>query len=91
MLDRRTAAAAYMRELVEIFPEATQALETAASHDDLEVGLIDGLHEIIRIARKKEAITDDERVEVRRLLDEALAADRNAVAQIEVVLKILGW
>ena len=79
-----------MRELVEIFPEATQALEAAASHYDREAEFVDGLREIIRIARKKEAITDDERVEVRRLLNEALAVDRNAVAQIEAVLKILG-
>ena len=49
-----------MRELVEIFPEATQALEAAASHYDREAEFVDGLREIIRIARKKEAITDDE-------------------------------
>ena len=89
LLDRRTAAAAYMRELVGIFPEASQALETAASHYDREVEIVEGLREIILDARKKEAMSDDERVEVRRLLDEALAADRSAVAQIEAVLKIL--
>ncbi|MBT4098254.1 MAG: hypothetical protein HOE86_11445, partial [Gemmatimonadetes bacterium] len=74
---------------VGIFPEASQALETAASHYDREVEIVEGLREIILDARKKEAMSDDERVEVRRLLDEALAADRSAVAQIEAVLKIL--
>jgi hypothetical protein len=90
LVDRRTAAAAYMRELVEIFPEAAQVLETAATHYDREVGVVVGLRYIIRADREAGEISDDQRAEVRRLLSEALAADRDAVAQIEAALKIIG-
>jgi hypothetical protein len=79
-----------MRELVEIFPEATQVLETAATHYDREAGAVVGLRDIIRAGSEAGEISDEQRAEVRRLLVEALAADRDAVAQIEAALKIIG-
>ena len=88
--DRRAAAAAYMRELVEIFPEAAEVLETAATHYDREVHSVAALGRIIGAAYEDGAITAEQRAEARRLIAEALAADRAAVAQIQAALKLLG-
>ena len=54
------------------------------------LGVVVGLRYIIRAGREAGEISDDQRAEVRRLLSEALAADRDAVAQIEAALKIIG-
>jgi hypothetical protein len=47
------------------------------------------LYELCTETRKREAITAEERAKAGRLIGEALKADRDAVAQIEVALEIL--
>jgi hypothetical protein len=84
---RRTAAAAYMRELVDIFPDAAGSLQTAAKHYDSEVEHLQPLFDLVdTVARDRRRLTDDERSNVQRLIRAALEADRAAVGQIEVVL-----
>ena len=86
---RRPAAAAYVRELLVVFPEASGHLEAAAQAYDRESEVLKPLHELLHSAHHREAITAEERAEAQRLIDEALAADRDAIAQIEAALAIL--
>ena len=86
---RRLAAAAYARELVTVFPEAKDPLEAAATQYDREVAALEPLYDLLEAARDREAITSSQRAEARRLIGEALAADRAAVARIEAVLAVL--
>ena len=86
---RRLAAAAYARELVTVFPEAKDPLEAAATQYDREVAALEPLYDLLETARDREAITSSQRAEARRLIGEALAADRAAVARIEAVLAVL--
>lgn len=84
---RREAAAAYMRELVGIFPDAKAPLETAAAHYDNELQSVQPLFELCdTVARGKRQPTDEERSDAQRLIGAALAADRAAVGQIELAL-----
>lgn len=87
---RRVAAAAYMRELVAILPEAEAALQSAATYYDAEVEAVVALREIIAAAQEAKAFSLGQKSAVQRLIGEALAADRQAVAQIEAVLARVG-
>ncbi len=85
---RRLAAAAYMRELVKVLPEAAGPLAAAASHYDSEMESLNPLHELLTTARIRESITAGERAEAGKLIGDAFA-EQKAVAQIEAALKIL--
>ena len=88
---RRKAAAAYLRELTDIYPDAAKQLEAAAAHYDREVEAITAIFDICVAAAGTEtkAFTADLRAEIRNLIAEALKADREAVGKIEAALKIL--
>ena len=86
---RRLAAAAYLRELVTIFPEAADALETGATHYDREFEAADPLHELCDAAHQAKTFSAADRARASELVADALRADRDAVAQIEAALRIL--
>ena len=66
-----------------------EPLEAAAIEYDRELESLNPLFDLCDIARERRAFTVEERVEARRLIGEALEADRKAIAQIEAALKIL--
>jgi len=85
--DRRQAAAAYMRELVDILPAAAGPLEAAAAHYDRELEAVGPLFALFdAAAHAGRPMEGSERAELQRLISVALEADRAAVAQIEVAL-----
>ena len=89
---RREAAAAYMRELVGIYLDATKPLEAAAGHYDREAKTIGAIFDIcVEAANTTEdkAFTDDMRARIRPLIDEASEAERAAVEQVEKALEII--
>jgi hypothetical protein len=89
---RREAAAAYLRELTDVYPAAAKPLEAAAADYDREVGSITEIVDVCVATAKHEpkVFTPDQRAEIRSLIAQALKADRDAVAQIEAALKMLG-
>ncbi len=89
MKRRRLAAAAYLRELVALFPDAAEPLEAAATHYDRELESLNPLYDLCAAAKKREAWTADRRVEAQRLIGEALKEEREAIEQIEAALEIL--
>ena len=86
---RRESASAYVRELATVFPEAADPLSTAAAHYDRELESLNPLYDLLAAARKHKKITSEERAEAARLVGEAMEAERNAVADIEVALEML--
>lgn len=80
---RRVAAATYMRKLAGIFPAAAEPLETAASHYDHEMDSLHPLHALCDTACERQAWHAEDRAVARRLIGDALQADREAVASIE--------
>lgn len=86
---RRRGAAAYVRELVDVFPDAADPLEAAAAHYDRELESLQPLYDLFDAEQEKETFTAEDRAEAGRLISEALMADRDAVARIEAALEIL--
>ena len=86
---RRELAADYMRELTGLLPEAAEPLQAAAADYDREHRALLALSSLVEDAHGRGAYTDDERAESRRLIGEALEADRAAVSRIETALAIL--
>ena len=86
---RRLVAAAYMRELTGLFPEAAEPLEAAAIHYDRELASLNPLYDLCVAAKKSKAWSAENRAEASRLIGEALKADREAVASIEGALALL--
>ena len=86
---RRLAAAAYLRELVALFPDAAEPLEAAATLYDHELESLNPLYDLLATAGEREEIGTEERAEASRLIGEALKADRDAIAKIEAALEIL--
>ena len=86
---RRGLAADYMRELTRLLPEAAEKLQAAAADYDREHQALVQLSALVEAAHGRGAYTADERAEARRLIGEALEADRAAVSRIEAALAIL--
>ena len=86
---RRLSAAAYLRELVTIFPEAAEPLEAAAAHYDRELESLNPLYDLCGAAQKAKAITAEDRAEAGRLIGEALKVDREAIASIEAAMALI--
>jgi len=85
---RREAAAAYLRELIDVYPAAGEPLRAAAARYDREVDSLTAIFGVCgaAISNEPEAFAPGQRAEVRTLIAEALQADRQAVAQIEAAL-----
>ncbi len=90
LMYRRVAAAVYLRELAGFFPEAGKQLEAAATHYDHEMDLLNPLHDLCDTACERQAWHAEDRAEARRLLGDALQADREAIACIEAALASIG-
>ncbi len=82
---RRTAAASYMRQLTDVFPDAVVPLRAAAAHCERELESVQRLFDLSQSALARGFDAGD-REEAQRLIGAALAADRAAVGQIEMVL-----
>ena len=86
---RRHLAAAYMRELVSLLPEAADPLQAAANHYDRELESLNPLYDLCATAKSSGAWTEGNRTEAGKLIVEALKADREAIASIQAVLALL--
>ena len=85
----RRNAAAYLRELIEVFPAAASDLQQAAGHYDRLVETSNTLHDLCGKAKDAGAFSDDARAEARDLVTAALEADRDAIGRIEATLAAL--
>ena len=86
---RRELAAEYMRELTGLLPEATEPLAAAAADYDREHRALVALSALVEEAHGRGEYTGGELAEARRLIAEALEADRAAVSRIEAALAVL--
>lgn len=87
---RRVAAATYLQDLVSVFPEAGKQLAAAASRYDREMESLHPLHNLCDAACERQAWHAEDRAEARRLIGDALQADREAIARIEAALALIG-
>ena len=85
----RGYAAAYLRELVDIFPVAASELGKAGAHYDHVVEASDRLHTLCSRANDAGGFTADTRVEASDLVTAALQAERDAIASIEAALALV--
>lgn len=85
----RQGAAGYLRELVDVFPEARGELNAAAARYERELEALEPLYEICHTAKHEDNFPEEARARARALIAEALEADRKAVAHIEAALSIL--
>lgn len=90
LMYRRVAAAKYLRELAGFFPNTAASLETAATHYDREMDSLNPLHDLCDPACERQAWHAEDRAEARRLIGDALQADREAIACIEAALVSIG-
>ena len=90
LMYRRVAAAAYLREIGTILPEANEQLEAAADHYDQEMESLNPLHDLCDAACARESWLAVERAQAGTLIGHALKAERNAIAGIEAALAVLG-
>ncbi len=86
---RRLTAAAYLRELVTLFPVAAEPLEAAAVHYDLELEALNPLYGLCSTAEKVNGFTLEDRAAAGKLIGDALKADREAIASIEAALALV--
>ena len=87
--DRRMNAAAYLRELLDLFPEAAGPIGEAAAHYDREVAVLKSLHDLFEAGRENDGFTAEGRAEAGRLIGEALQVEREAISGIEAALAVL--
>ena len=94
----RAYAAAYLRELVDLFPAAASDLEKGAAHYDRVVEASDKIRtlceEVFRASvlegeKAKEKFAEDTRTEVIALITAALKAEREAIVSIEAALALV--
>ncbi|NKB72408.1 MAG: hypothetical protein GKR89_35475 [Candidatus Latescibacteria bacterium] len=83
---RRSAAAEYMRELVAVFPNAEEPLEATALAYDRELESLNGLYDLCVVAHSNRTWTTETRAQARIFISEALAAEREAIANIQASL-----
>lgn len=86
LMARRLAAAAYLRDTIEFFPQAAAQLETTAAHYDSEMESLNALHDLCDAAQKRKSWESEEQIRAGRVIGDALQAERSAVAGLEAVL-----
>lgn len=86
---RRESAAAYIRKLIQVFPEAADPLQASATHYDQEIEALNPLYELLESAKNQKKITSEERTQAADLISKALTAERAAIASIEEALTLL--
>ena len=86
----RGYAAAYLRELVELFPVAASELEKGAAQYDRVVEASGGLQAVFNGANEEGALGADARATASELIGSALEAERGAIASIEAALALMG-
>lgn len=86
LMYRRVAAAAYVREIAGIFPEAAAQLEAAAVHYDREMESLHPLHDLSDAACDRQAWLAEERTKARHFIGAAMESEREAIASIEAAL-----
>lgn len=86
---KRQAAADYLREMVEVFPTAAEALAAGAGHYDREQEVAHELSYLFGKIGKRKTMTKEERERAAELISQALEAERAAVGKIEVALTML--
>ncbi|MBT3265505.1 hypothetical protein HN371_00055, partial [Candidatus Poribacteria bacterium] len=85
----RQHAAAYLREIVAILPDAAPALEQAATRYDHEIETLGRLHDLCGKAADAGGFSGDGRAEAAAMVTAALQAERDAIASIEAALAVL--
>ena len=94
----RAYAAAYLRELVDLFPAAASDLEKGAAHYDRVVEASDKIRtlcekvfraSVLEGEKAKEKFAEDTRTEVIALITAALKAEREAIVSIEAALALV--
>ena len=85
----RAHAAAYLRELVGIFPDAASDLAVGAAHYDQLVEVSARLHDFCHEHGDAETFPDDTGAEAAAMVTAALQAERDAIACIEAALEVL--
>ncbi len=86
---KRRGAAAYLRELTTIFPEAAEHLEAGAAQYDRELQVANSLVELFESVGERDEYTEAERASAGKLIAEAVKTERKAVAQIEAALAVI--
>ena len=85
----RGYAAAYLREIVGIFPAAASELEKAAEQYDGVVEVTNRLHALCEKAKESGEFRADAGVEARNLVAVALQAEREAIVGIKATLALV--
>ncbi|MBT3269278.1 sigma-70 family RNA polymerase sigma factor [Candidatus Poribacteria bacterium] len=85
----RGHAAAYLRELVDVFPAAAADLTAGAEHYDRLIETSTTLHDLCGAAKDAGGFSDEARAEARDLVTAALQSDRAAITSIEAALAVL--
>jgi len=85
----RGHAAAYLRELVGVFPTAESDLREAAGHYDQLTETAATIHDLCANAKEGGGFSDEARSETATLIATALAADQAAIGRIEAALAVL--
>lgn len=85
----RGHAAAYLRELLTVFPAAASDLQEAAGYYDRLVATATALHDLCAAAKDAGGFSDDARAEAVGLVTAALEAERDAIASIQTAIAVL--
>ena len=88
--ESRSLAAAYLQELVELFPVAGSELEKGAAQYDGVVEAAEEFQAVFGSANEEEALGANTRATASELIGVALEAEREAVARIEAALALMG-
>ena len=86
---RRESAAAYIRKLIQVFPESAEPLQASATHYDQELEALNPLLDLLTSAKKQKQITPAERTQAATLINKALIAERAAINSIENALALI--
>jgi hypothetical protein len=86
----RSHAAAYLRELVHVFPAVAVKLEEGAAHYDRLVETSARLHDFCGEYREADVFPEDTGTEAAAIVTAVLQAERDAIASIEAALAALG-
>jgi len=85
----RRYAAAYLRELTEVFPVAASELRSAAGHYIRVSKAAGKLHAICERAGDADILADGARAEASRLISTALQAERDAIEGVKAALALI--
>ena len=85
----RRYAAAYLRDLTDVFPVAGSELRSAAGHYDRVAEASGKLYSVCERSVPADEFTDDARAEASRLISTALQAERNAIASVKAALALI--